>query len=216
MRVSRRVVWLLVLGWASVLPAQSVSPPDASVGAALRSLALRAGTVFVGQVQRIERRNSVVLIHFSVEQTLQGSAGNEYILREWAGLWPPGQQRYYAGERALLFLRPASAGALSTPVDGAEGVLPVQQPEVAGGAATVDIRRIATRVLRGPQEPLASVANGAISMTEATALIASAGRSLWHEPVRVRLPVPVRIVLSGGGAGGGVSGQSPVRLRDAR
>ncbi len=76
---------------------------DTTLGGALRSLASRAGVVFVGQVVSVVRKAGVVEVRFAVEQTVMGSVGDTYTLREWAGLWTGGQQRYRVGQRAMFF-----------------------------------------------------------------------------------------------------------------
>jgi len=182
------MLWMVV----SALYAQDVPAPDATVGAAVRSLAARAGVAFVGQVIAIERKPGAVEIHFRVEQPVLGTPGAEYTLREWAGLWPPGQMRYHVGDRALLFLRASASGALSSPVDGQDGVLPVLQPATLNASPAVDIRRVAARVLRAANEPLAEVADGSITLADAAALAQNWRSPRWHEPVRRALPgVPV-------------------------
>ena len=166
----RLVVWVAVSGmvWALLLAqsadAESVVRPDTSVGAALRSLASRAEDVFVGQVVRIARKGGVVEVEFRVDQSVMGAQGAEYTLREWAGVWPPGQNRYVVGQRAMVFVYPASASGLSSPVDGAEGVVPVMVQGV-GAEPLLDVRRLATRVLRGQGEPLPDLESSAISLS---------------------------------------------------
>ena len=156
------------------LPAQSAPvtvSPQSSLTGELASLASRAGVIFVGQVVKIQPKGSVVDIDFTVEQPLAGASGSEFTLHEWTGLWPQGQTRYILGERALVFLRGASAAGFSSPVDGAEGVVPV----IAQGANApqlLDVRRLSSAVLRAPGEPLPSTANGAILLSDAFAVIA--------------------------------------------
>ena len=198
----------LLLVWAAVYAAGcaqelAVAPP-ASVGAALRSLGARAGDIFVGQVASITRKSGVVEIVFRVDSTLQGSAQHSYTLREWPGLWPPGQHRYWVGERAMVFLRPGSGAGLSTPVDGPDGIVPVL---VQGTALEpmVDVRRLAARVQRNITDPLPDESTASITLGDATSLASGWRRPVWREPVRRPLPpafhaapprlnVPVRIV----------------------
>jgi hypothetical protein len=119
----------------------------------MRNLASRAGDVFVGQVTSIERKGSIVEVHFAVQQTVLGTAGSTYTLREWAGLWPQGEQRYVPGQRVMVFLHSASAAGLSSPVDGMEGIVPLI-PTGADKAPLLDVRRLASRIRRNVGQPL--------------------------------------------------------------
>ncbi len=200
----------VVHGELERIPAVAVSPvvqPDASVGAALRSLGSRAGTVFVGQVSRIERKGGVVEVSFAVSQPLAGMVGGVYTLREWAGLWEGNEQRYRVGERAMVFLHSAGAAGLSSPVDGMEGVVPLVMSG-AGAEPLLDVRRLETRVLRAQGAPLASEAGGGIALSDAVETVrqvrAPVGDGPIVEPVRRPLPVgvlpaPVLARVSAGG-----------------
>ena len=185
------------------------SVPDVSVGGALRSLAARAGVVFVGQVVKVEPKVGVVEVTFRVERLVQGVAGESVTLREWAGLWANGQPRYVPGQRVMLFLHAPSAAGLSSPVDGMEGVVPVIATS-AESAPVLDVRWLATRVHRGVGAPLAAAL---ISVDDAVSAV-----HLASEPVLLRFPVtpkpeplPVRIL-----PGGGVPGDSNARGARAR
>ncbi len=167
-----------------------------SVGGELQSLATRASVAFAGQVVSIARRGGVVEIAIRVEQSVLGSPAGTYRLREWAGLWPEGQFRYTVGERALFLLHAAGGAGLSSPVNGAEGVIPLVVQGV-NAPPLLDIRRVAASVLRSPGAPLIPEGQGAIDLAEAVTLIRTAaeGANLsggrLHEPVRYRLPLPV-------------------------
>jgi hypothetical protein len=167
--------------------AQDVAQPDASVGASLRNLASRAGVVFVGRVTAIGRAGGVVCVQFAVEQTVAGSVVSTYTLREWAGLWPPGQARYVLGQRVLIFLNPANGAGLSTPVDGMEGVLPVMV-QGASSPELVDVRRVATRVQREVGSSLPGTESGAILLSDAAATIAGWRQPVWQEPALQSIP----------------------------
>jgi hypothetical protein len=184
---------VLVVGCARTAYAQAsqVRGPDASVGAALRSLASRAGVVFVGRVTAIVPRSGVVEVSFAVEQPVLGAVDATYSMREWAGLWAAGQSRYRVGQRAMFFLHAPNAAGLSSPVDGMGGVVPV----LANGAGgeELDVRWLATRVLRAPGAPMADAENGAIALSEARSVIA-AWRTSQLEPKRLPLPVEMRPV----------------------
>jgi hypothetical protein len=166
--------------------AQSV--PDANVTAALGNLSARAATVFVGQVTAIRREAGVVDVEFRVDTQVVGKPGATYTLREWAGMWPPGMQRYRVGERALVFLHGASSAGLSSAVDGGEGVVPVMAD--ADGTVLLDVRRLATRVQRLVGEPLVD-GNGAMALKDALPVIVSRGVVPVHRPVRRPLPPAV-------------------------
>lgn len=218
MRLGRFGIWVLagslaLEGGVGSVRAQGATPP-AGLAGEFASLASRAATIFVGQVISIERRGGAVEITFNVEQAIAGASGAEYTLREWAGLWPQGQFRYIVGQRALVFLNGTSAAGFGSPVDGAEGVVPVLV-QGANAPELLDVRRLSAAVLRAPGTPLATEANGAIQLAEALPLIAAglqngAGRLPRPEPVR--LPMPVRVGIGGRGLQGvtGSRGVSPV------
>jgi hypothetical protein len=159
------------------------------VGEALRSLAAKAKDVFVGQVVGIARKGGVVEVRFRVDQEVVGARGGEFVLREWAGLWPAGMERYYVGQRAMVFAAPAGPAGLSTTVDGADGVVPVMVG-TAGEEYLLDTERLEARVLRAHGEALGDAATGAMRLQEVAALVVAAPGVRWREPVR--LPVPVR------------------------
>lgn len=186
-----RVVLLLVMGLRLLLlpAAQAQVPtPDTTLGVALRNLASRAGVAFVGQVTQIERTGDVVLVHFRVDQNLLGDAPNPYILREWAGLWPHGEQRYYPGQRAMVFLHTPASSGFSSPVDGAEGMVPVI-PQGAENTPLLDVRRLDTRLLRNVGDPLPDSTTSAILLTDAATVVQRWHDPTWTEPVRRPLPV---------------------------
>lgn len=183
----------LVLGGVMCAGAAAQQQPDRTVGEALRSLASRAQDVFVGQVESITRRGGVVEVRFRVDQSVVGVQGGEFVLREWAGLWPPGQQRYFVGQRAMVFARAASASGLSSPVDDADGVVPVLV-QGTGVAPLVDVRRLAARVQRAVTEPLADVESSTVALADASAVVQTWKSPVWREPVLRPLPVAFRPV----------------------
>jgi len=80
----------------------------------------------------IRPNDGVVEVEFRVDQAIRGcSVGTPYILREWAGLWTAGNQRYRVGQRLLMLLHAPSAAGMSSPVGGLDGAIPIRQ----GGAA---------------------------------------------------------------------------------
>ncbi|HTV08059.1 MAG TPA: hypothetical protein VMD97_03330 [Candidatus Aquilonibacter sp.] len=186
-----RVHWWLALLLLPAFTAGAQVAPDASVTAALANLSARAATAFVGQVTAIRREAGVVEVVFRVDTPVLGQAGGTYTLREWAGMWPPGMQRYRLGERALVFLHAASSAGLSSAVDGGEGVVPVMSD--ANGTVLLDVRRLATRVLRQVGQPLVD-GNGAMALSDALPVIQSRGLTTTR-PVRRPLPPAVTPVV---------------------
>jgi hypothetical protein len=142
-RTQRRFRWLQALPVLALLAGsaafgQAAMPPS-TVEDALHGMSDRAGVIFAGQVIAVRRKaggddaSGFVEVEFRVDQAIRGSAaGTPYILREWAGLWAGGAQRYRVGERLLMFLRTPGASGLSSPVDGMDGAIPIH-----GAAATV-------------------------------------------------------------------------------
>lgn len=186
--------WLLLGLCAGPMPgAEAQSGPGApqtSIAGEIASLASRSACIFVGQVAGIERRAGVVEVTFRVELAVAGDPGASYVLREWAGLWPQGQYRYTVGQRALLFLHDRSPAGLGSPVDGADGVVPVVV-QGADAPELLDIRRLASAICRSLGTPLPTAVEGAIQLGDAVAAINAArmhGLVLRTEPVRRRLP----------------------------
>jgi hypothetical protein len=104
----------------------SKQPPPAISN--LRLLARNSGYIFDGTVLSVEpvaqnESDSVATIQitFRVEQAIRGTRlGQVLTIREWAGLWNSGE-RYYPGERVLLFLYSPSKLGLTSPVGGPSG-----------------------------------------------------------------------------------------------
>ena len=185
--------WLLLagaVGGRALAQQQEARAPAESVGAELRLLASRAGVVFVGQVEKIEPKDGVVEITFSVEQPVLGVVGGSYVMREWAGRWTGGQQHFQVGERAMFFLHAPSAAGLSSAVDGMMGAVPVV-PMGANGQALLDVRWLATRVRRAKGTPLAGVSGiseGGIELADGVAVTKAWRAESLVEPKSVRLP----------------------------
>jgi hypothetical protein len=82
-----------------------------------------AGIIFSGHVTSVGhspllngRSPASTSITFQVEHAMRGaSAGQSLTIQEWAGLWTGGE-RYYVGERVLLFLYSPSKLGLTSPV----------------------------------------------------------------------------------------------------
>ena len=162
---------------------------QASVAEVLRSLASRAGLVFVGQVESITPRGGVMEIVFSVQKQVLGDVGSTYTLREWAGQWAGGQQRYRVGQRAMVFLYAANAGGLSSPVDGMAGVVPLI-PMDADVDPLIDVRWLAAKVARPVGKPIADADFGAMALADAAAVVANWDRK-EPQPKPEPRPLPV-------------------------
>ncbi len=199
--VARRWIWSGVVagvlgcaggGWARAQQAAGgrVALPAVSVGGELRAMAARAGVVFVGEVQRIEPKEGVEEITFQVQRPVLGVTGGRYVMREWAGRWTGGQQRYRVGQQAMFFLYAPSAAGLSSPVDGMAGVVPL----IAMGAnadAVLDARWLTARVVRRVGAPMGEAAQGAIGLMDAETVVRHWQTEATMEPARRSLPVGV-------------------------
>jgi hypothetical protein len=152
-------------------PTQSLAPGDApqSTAAALARMAALAGVIFAGQVIAVRRpagypgspqsaAEGLVEIAFRVDEAVRGTtAGSQFVLKEWSGLWAGGIDRYQVGQRLLLFLHAPNAQGMSSPIDGMDGALPLHGAGAAPGAADtvttsgiwmVDLRWVQAQVLR--------------------------------------------------------------------
>jgi hypothetical protein len=111
--------------------AAAVTPPQTALDI-LHQLSEKADVIFAGQVLTISRpTGGVVEVEFRVDQAIRGCAvGTPYIVREWAGLWVGGNQRYRVGQHLLMLLHAPSAAGMSSPVGGLDGAIPIRQ----GGA----------------------------------------------------------------------------------
>ncbi|WP_263383120.1 hypothetical protein [Granulicella arctica] len=150
-----------------VVPVQMVAEigPQASIEDELHVMSSQAGVIFAGEVLKItehSQQGSVgsgwVDVEFRVEEAIRGCVGQRtYELREWAGLWAGGIQRYRVGERLLMLLHVPSASGMSSPVGGQDGAIPLVGNGVAPtaedsfadvGEQAVDLRWIQARLLR--------------------------------------------------------------------
>ena len=192
-RAAVSMAWLVVaalLGCGGVGRAGAqATVPQASISAELQSLAQAARTIFVGQIVAIERRGGVVEVTFRVEQPVLGAPGQTFTLREWAGLWPPNVQRYAVGQRVLAFVHGVGGAGLSSPVHGAEGLVPVVV-QGADAPRLLDVRRVAASVVRAPGTRLPDTTDGALPLDAVLGLIASVPTTAGSIPVS--LPLPVR------------------------
>jgi hypothetical protein len=180
-----------VVGGGALGQSPTGSVPATSVGGVLRGLASRAGVVFVGQVQKIEPEGGVVVVTFQVQQAVLGVVGGTYVMREWAGRWTGGQQRYQVGQRAMFFLHAPSAAGLSSPVDGMMGIVPMV-PMGANADALLDVRWLASRVRRNVGSPMVGASTGAVALADAVTVTKSWQTTSVPEPTSVLLPMSMR------------------------
>jgi hypothetical protein len=126
--------------------------PAQSIPEALHAMSRLAGVIFAGQVVAVRRidggngATGVVEIQFAVEDAVRGGCGSIYTLREWAGLWPAGEEPFRVGQRFLMLLHAPSAAGLSSPVGGMDGAIPIRgigQTQASGSAETASARIVA-------------------------------------------------------------------------
>jgi hypothetical protein len=118
---------------ASVAYGQNAATDDTTVEDALHRMSDRAGVIFLGEVVAIRSvageggASGVVEVEFRVDQAVRGCTGSSsYVLREWAGLWSGGDQRYRVGQRLLMLLHAPGAGGVTSPVGGMAGAIPIR------------------------------------------------------------------------------------------
>ena len=156
------------LATAGLLIAPSVRAQTApaipqTVEDALHQMSDKAEVIFVGNVIAIRPHNletmasGFVEIDFGVDQAIRGcTAGGNYTLREWAGLWAGNANRYKVGQHLLMMLHAPGPTGMSSPIGGIDGAIPI----LGGGAASllstaptasqapiVDLRRLGARLL---------------------------------------------------------------------
>lgn len=153
---------LLVCGRATL--AQETAPTPETVEDALRQMSDAASVIFVGEVMAIRQKvgkdgaSGVVEVDFHIDQAVRGcSAGSVYTLREWAGLWAAGDQRYRTGQHLLMLLHAPGAAGISSPVGGMTGAIPIRGTASLPGAVSAsasaspdiaDLRWVGTRLQR--------------------------------------------------------------------
>jgi hypothetical protein len=151
--------------------AQNTAPTDTTVEDALHRMSDQAGVVFLGEVIAIRHiagedgASGVVEVEFRVDQAVHGCSEGSYVLREWAGLWSGGDQRYRVGQRLLMLLHSPGAGGVTSPVGGMAGAIPIRGSASALQATVTasttpppvaDLRWVGTRVQRSIAYPDAS------------------------------------------------------------
>jgi hypothetical protein len=172
-------------------PQTHLAEQPKSVGGVLRSLASRAGIVFVGQVQAIRSNGGVTEVVFAVQKPVIGEVGDTYTVREWSGRWTGGQQHYRVGQRSMIFLYAPNAAGLSSPVDGMAGVVPVI-PMGANVDPLLDVRWLATHVQRAEGESITDADFGAVALADALDVLNGDGSEPPREPMKRPLPVGLR------------------------
>ena len=151
---------------ASSLAHAQVTPsePVQTIEDALHQISDQAGVAFVGEVTAIRHINGtdgasgVVEVEFHIDQAIRGSTpGGTYILREWAGLWAGGDQRYRRGQRLLMLLHTPGPNGITSPVGGMAGAIPLRGGDIAPRATDTstthqptmaDLRWVATKIQR--------------------------------------------------------------------
>ena len=155
--IGRALALTLALSWcpACSADAQLIPQTNPDTEAALHDMARLAGVIFAGRVISLRRRAGTagaagsVEIEFSVENAIRGVAGSTYTLREWAGLWPAGDEPFRVGQRYLMLLHAPGASGLSSPIRGADGAIPIRgEVGPVADSRAVDLRWIATQVAR--------------------------------------------------------------------
>ena len=166
--------------------AQTDPPP--TIEEALHHMSDLAGVIFIGEVTSIRHQpgqqdaSGIVEIDFRIDQAVRGCpAAGIYTLREWAGLWEGGDQRYRIGQRLLMMLHSPGPAGISSPVDGMNGAIPIhadhsnsQILSAANASASqplvADLRWVATRILRTVPYDLPSSSATPSLMSATTAL----------------------------------------------
>ena len=127
-RGRRRLAWVIgaVVSFASAR-GQS-APLPASAQAVLVEMAGHAAIIFTGEVTAVTRADAsgYVDVKFRVDQPVRGVQKNgAYVLREWAGLWTGGVERYRVGQKYLMMLTARGSSGMSAPVGGMDGAIPL-------------------------------------------------------------------------------------------
>jgi hypothetical protein len=187
---------------ASFAHAQNTAAEDTTVEDALHHMSDQAGVVFLGEVVAIRHiageggASGLVEVEFRVDQAVRGCTAGSYVLREWAGLWTGGDQRYRVGQRLLMLLHAPGAGGITSPVGGMAGAIPIRGSASslqATATATstpspvADLRWVGTRLqrsiaYRNPSTPFAT-ATSASRATTASAVASDASTAAQQASV---------------------------------
>ena len=160
-----RAVALLALApiLCAIAHTQQITPAQ-TVEDALHQMSDSAGVIFIGEVTAIRSVNGangasgIVEVDFRVDQAVRNCTSNStYTLREWAGLWAAGDQRYRTGQRLLMLLHAPGPSGISSPVGGMAGAIPVRasttSPDTASATTAsapliADLRWVGTHLQR--------------------------------------------------------------------
>ncbi len=124
---------------------------------ALHTMSQAAGVIFAGRVVAVRRHEGldgatgVVEIEFAVDDAVRGVSGSTFTLREWAGLWPAGDEPFRVGQRLLMMLYAPSAAGLSSPVGGMDGAIPIHGGQTSAQTAAAMTPEVAARVAAGEE-----------------------------------------------------------------
>jgi hypothetical protein len=186
MTKTRHLLPAALLLLASFAHAQTTPYPETTVEDALHRMSDQAGVVFLGQVTAIRHiagengASGVVEVDFHVDQAVRGcTSGSVWVLREWAGLWTGGDQRYRIGQRLLMLLHPPGAAGVTSPVGGRAGAIPIRgsvsslqttATTTTSPAPVADLRWVGTRLQRpiaysSTPAPLATATAGPKALT---------------------------------------------------
>lgn len=189
--------------------AQDTAPVPQTMEEALHQMSDLAGVIFIGEVTAVRHHDGVqgssgiVEVDFRVDQAIRGcAAGSTYTLREWAGLWQGGDERYRPGQRLLMLLHTPNAAGISSPVGGMDGAIPLRAPSSTSSLATsatiataattspeptpalaADLRWIGARLLRPIPYASSTHATDAQTATSLTSSKAAAPSPLQQAPV---------------------------------
>jgi len=157
---------LAILAIATSLHSQETAPSPRSIEDALHQMSDLAGIIFVGEVTAVRHRtgeqgaSGLVEVDFRIDQAVRGcNSGATFTLREWAGLWQGGDERYRPGQRFLMLLHPLNPAGITSPVGGMNGAIPIRAGTAsslvssaasapASASSVADLRWIGTRLLR--------------------------------------------------------------------
>jgi hypothetical protein len=171
---TRCLLHAAAVAFATIALAQETAPVPQTLEEALHQLSDAAGVVFVGEVVAIRHRSGengssgVVEIDFRIDQAVRGcSAGSIYTLREWAGLWTSGDQRYRIGQHLLMLLHAPGAAGVSSPVGGMAGAIPIR-----GSVTELAAESTAANGALATASSLTVSASSTVAATPATPLVA--------------------------------------------
>jgi len=196
-----RPLHLLVILLVLLPTAHPQQPLPQTVEDALHNLSDAAGIVFIGEVVAIRSlpgsygSSGVVEIDFRIDQAIRNCTSNStYTLREWAGLWAGGDQRYRVGQRLLLFLHTPGPTGISSPVGGMVGAIPVRAATEAPGSVSAttasapliaDLRWVGTHL----QRPLPYTSSTIVTAQAAAPSVADTSVAAQQAPVSTVLNI---------------------------